>query len=79
MVKIIIHKDPESDFGVTVPDLPGCFAAGDTMEELLKRNNDNSAIWGVVSIDLNKLSDRTKRVNITIPEKLQQLIGRYWT
>jgi len=70
MVKIIIHKDPENDFGVTVPDLPGCFSAGDTMEEFLKRNNDAYAIWWVVSIDLNKLSDRTKRVNITIPEKL---------
>ena len=98
---IIVHKDPDSDFGVTVPDLPGCFSAGDTMEEalqnteeailthiegllldndpipspssmeeLIKRNIDTSAIWGVVSIDLNKLSDRTKRVNITIPEKL---------
>ena len=105
---IIVHKDPDSDFGVTVPDLPGCFSAGDTMEEalqnteeailthiegllldndpipspssmeeLLKRNNDTSAIWGVVSIDLNKLSERTKRVNITITEKLLSKIDAY--
>lgn len=33
---IIIHKDPESDFGITVPDLPGCFSAGSTMEEALQ-------------------------------------------
>ena len=33
---IAIHKDKESDFGVTVPDLPGCFSAGSTMEEALE-------------------------------------------
>jgi predicted RNase H-like HicB family nuclease len=32
---IIIHKDPESDYGVTVPDLPGCFSAGVTTDEAL--------------------------------------------
>lgn len=32
---IVIHKDPETAYGVTVPDLPGCFSAGDTMEEAL--------------------------------------------
>ena len=26
---VIIHKDRKSAFGVTVPDLPGCFSAGD--------------------------------------------------
>ena len=30
---IVIHKDPDSDYGVTVPDLPGCFSAGDTMDD----------------------------------------------
>ena len=33
---IVIHKDPDSAYGVTVPDLPGCFSAGDTVEETLK-------------------------------------------
>ena len=32
---VIIHKDPDSDYGVTVPDLPGCFTAGETVEEAL--------------------------------------------
>jgi len=32
---LVIHKDKSSDYGVTVPDLPGCFSAGDTMEEAL--------------------------------------------
>jgi predicted RNase H-like HicB family nuclease len=33
---ILIHKDPVSVYGVTVPDLPGCFSAGDTMHEALQ-------------------------------------------
>ena len=32
---VVIHKDKSSDYGVTVPDLPGCFSAGATMEEAL--------------------------------------------
>lgn len=32
---IYIEKDERSDFGVTVPDLPGCFSAGSTMEEAI--------------------------------------------
>ena len=30
---VVIHKDNDSDFGVTIPDLPGCFTAGDTFED----------------------------------------------
>lgn len=32
---VVVHKDPSSDFGVTVPDLPGCFSAGSTFDEAL--------------------------------------------
>ncbi len=32
---VVIHKDPKSDYGVTVPDLPGCFSAGSTIDEAL--------------------------------------------
>ena len=32
---VVLHKDPESDYSVTVPDLPGCFCAGSTIEEAL--------------------------------------------
>ena len=30
---IVIHKDPDSDYCVTVPDLPGCITAGDTLDD----------------------------------------------
>ncbi|MGL5872803.1 MAG: type II toxin-antitoxin system HicB family antitoxin [Xenococcaceae cyanobacterium] len=32
---VVLHKDPETAYGVTVPDLPGCFSAGDTVDEAL--------------------------------------------
>ena len=32
---IVIHKDIASDYGVIVPDLPGCFSAGTTMDEAM--------------------------------------------
>lgn len=29
----IIHKDPESDYGVSFPDFPGCISAGADLDE----------------------------------------------
>ena len=33
---VVIHKDVESVYGVAVPDLPGCFSTGDSIEESLE-------------------------------------------
>jgi hypothetical protein len=57
---VVIHKDKKSDYGVTVPDLPGCFSAGDT--------------WALVSVDLSKLASKAKRINITMPERVLSLV-----
>ncbi len=32
---VAIHKDAGTGYGVTVPDLPGCFSAGDTLDEAI--------------------------------------------
>jgi predicted RNase H-like HicB family nuclease len=32
---VVLHTDDGVRFGVTVPDLPGCFSAGDTLDEAL--------------------------------------------
>ena len=29
----VIHKDPDSDFGVSFPDFPGCITAGATIDD----------------------------------------------
>ena len=28
-----MHKDPQSDFGVSFPNFPGCITTGETVEE----------------------------------------------
>ncbi len=37
---IVVHKDEGSAYGVTVPDLPGCFSGGDTLEEVLTASQE---------------------------------------
>ena len=37
---IVIHKDEGSSYGVTVPDLPGCFSGGETLEEALTASEE---------------------------------------
>ena len=107
---VVIHKDPESAYGVTVPDLPGCFSAGDSLYEALEEaveaiechlegllldgepipspsaiehhqsNPDYSGgVWAFVTIDITKLSGKTRRVNITLPERVLSLMDKYAT
>lgn len=33
---IVVHKDGTSAYGVTVPDLPGCFSAGDCLDDAIE-------------------------------------------
>ena len=42
---VIVHKDPDSDFGVTVPDLPGCFSAAETYEGLVPMAREAMKAW----------------------------------
>jgi len=37
---VVIHKDKDSDYGVTVPDLPGCFSAGSSFDEALEMSKE---------------------------------------
>jgi predicted RNase H-like HicB family nuclease len=46
--------EPGSDdaaFGVVVPDLPGCFSAGDTLGEALDAAQEASAAWLDAALD----------------------------
>lgn len=38
-------------FGVVVPDLPGCFSAGDTLDEALKGAEEAAAAWIDATLD----------------------------
>ena len=40
---VVIHQEGNSAYGVTVPDIPGCFSAGDTIDEAME--NAREAIF----------------------------------
>jgi predicted RNase H-like HicB family nuclease len=105
---IIIHKDLNSDFGVTIPDLPGCFSGGSTIEEAINMAQEaaechiegllidsepipmpsdievhkddpiyKEGIWALIEVDMSKLSLKSKRINITMPERLIRTVDQY--
>lgn len=37
---VIVHKDPDSDYGGTIPDFPGCFTAASSVDELIANVQD---------------------------------------
>ena len=41
---VVIHKDADSDFSVTVPDVAGCFSAGSTFSEALENVHEALAL-----------------------------------
>lgn len=97
--------DAKHAYGVIVPDLPGCFSAGDTLDEAIDNAREaielwletviddggavpapgqidqhqanpefNGYIWAVVAVDLASLSDKSERVNITLPARVLRRI-----
>ena len=43
--------DSRRAFGVVVPDLPGCFSAGDTLDEAMDNAREAIALWLETTID----------------------------
>ena len=105
---VVVHKDPESDYGVAVPDLPGCISAGETLDEAMGNAKEaiechiegllidgesvpvahevekykdkeewSGGVWAFVQVDLSKLSGKSKRINITLPERLLTQVDHY--
>jgi predicted RNase H-like HicB family nuclease len=49
---VVIEPATEtSSFGVVVPDLPGCFSAGDTLDEALAGAEESAAAWIDATLD----------------------------
>jgi predicted RNase H-like HicB family nuclease len=66
---VYIEKDKTSDYGVTVPDLPGCFSAGVTIEEAL----DNAEEAILTHIEGLLLDDEP----VPAPSEIDRLKHRY--
>lgn len=105
---IFIHKDEESDYGVIIPDLPGCYSAGDTVEEAISNAHEaiechlegllkdgeplptrklldehlddpelSDGILVLVDVDITKISGKSRRIDITLPERFLRQIDEY--
>lgn len=50
---VVIHKDADSEYGVTVPDVSGCFSSGSTFSEALENVREALALHleGLVADD----------------------------
>lgn len=68
-IGVLIHKDKDSCFGVTVPDIIGCHSAGDTVEEALK--NVRNAIYS----HLLALADG-REIDLPVPTPIEVLMER---
>jgi len=41
----LVHKDPDSSFGVQFPDVAGCFSAADSMDDLVGNAMEALSLW----------------------------------
>jgi predicted RNase H-like HicB family nuclease len=51
-IPVAIHKDDNSVYGVIVPDVPGCFSWGESIEDAM--NNVREAIYAHVGVMLDE-------------------------
>ena len=42
---VIVHKDSNSDYGITIPDFPGVFSGGQTLEDALHNVHEALEMW----------------------------------
>ncbi|MBN2491067.1 MAG: type II toxin-antitoxin system HicB family antitoxin [Planctomycetes bacterium] len=73
-----IHKDPDSDWGASVPDLPGCVATARTLDTVLRR------IQGAIELQLrgmlaDGLAPPRPRSRVVIPKRSARQIEFFAT
>src|ERR1700692_3271696 len=81
----LIHKDADSDYGVSFPDLPGVITAGSNLDEARKMAAEALAfhLKGMaedgegVLLDAAEADVKSVRINITMPADVLDQIDRY--
>ena len=62
----VVHKDPNSDFGVSFPDFPGCITAGGSIDEVKDMAHD------ALSLHIKGMLE--DGANIPVPSKLEDIM-----
>ncbi|MGP0060774.1 MAG: type II toxin-antitoxin system HicB family antitoxin [Beijerinckiaceae bacterium] len=61
----IVHKDPDSSYGLSFPDAPGCFSAADDIDDVFANAAEAISLWTEAMI--------ADRENIPAPRDLSEL------
>jgi antitoxin HicB len=43
--KVLVRPEPEGGFSVSVPEIPGCYSQGETLEEALANIREAVELW----------------------------------
>ncbi len=62
---VVVHKDEKSDYGVTIPDMPGCFTAGTTLDEAINNIQEAAECHYMDESELPVASSLERFVNDT--------------
>lgn len=74
---IAIHKDEGSTYGVTVPDVPGCFSFGESIEEAIA--NTEEAVLAHLELLLGEGAPAKVQASpITALQQLPDHTGAVW-
>lgn len=79
LIKYPIAIEPGNDnyaFGLVVPDLPGCFSAGDTMNEAIVNAKEAIELWLETVIEDSGTVPEPK--TITVHQADHEYIGWVW-
>jgi predicted RNase H-like HicB family nuclease len=77
-VALIEDAGPEKAVGVVFPDLPGCFSAGDTLDEAITNAPEALALWIEGMIELgNPIPPARSPSQIRADAEIAADIGRF--
>ncbi len=62
-VAIVEDAGPDVAVGVWFPDLPGCFSAGDTVDEAMRNARDSIAVYAESLADQGRALPAPRRLN----------------
>jgi predicted RNase H-like HicB family nuclease len=60
---VVVHKDEKSDYGVTTPDMPGCFTAATTLDEAINNIQEAAECHYVDEAELPLASSLERFIN----------------
>lgn len=58
---VVLHTDDNIRYGVTVPDLPGCFSAGDSLDDAL------ASVMEAIDLHLEGMTEAGEEVPLPSP------------